>query len=110
MTLDTMNNFTSTGTVEMTDGEAVELDDEELCVLALAADPSPPLGDDAISVWTALGIDQRSPLPLWYMPPATGGSPARPGWRRRAAVTVIVAFLTINAYGLCNTYGDILSR
>ncbi len=87
-----------------------DVNDDELAALALAADPSENLGDDAVSVWTALGIDRRSPLPLWYMPPATGGTAPRPGWRRRAAVIVIVAFLTINAYGLCNTYGDILSR
>ncbi len=87
-----------------------EFSDDELAGLALAADPGASLGDDAVSVWTALGIDRRSPLPPWYMPTAVGGTKPGRGWRRRSAVIVIVAFLVINAYGLCNTYGDILNR
>jgi hypothetical protein len=32
------------------------------------------------------------------------------GWRRRVIWVVIAAFLTITAYGLCNTYGDLVLR
>jgi hypothetical protein len=27
------------------------------------------------------------------------------GWRRHVVILVVVAFLAIDAYGLCNTYG-----
>lgn len=45
-------------------------------------------------------------LPDWYMPSPMGG-PIR-GWRRTVALVVTAAFLLITAYGLCNTYGDLL--
>ena len=45
-------------------------------------------------------------LPDWYMPTPAGG--VIRGWRRAVAVLIIAAFLAITAYGLCNTYGDLL--
>lgn len=32
------------------------------------------------------------------------------GWRRQVIFLVIAAFLTITAYGLCNTYGQLHLR
>ena len=45
-------------------------------------------------------------LPDWYMPVPMGGRVG--GWRRAVALVIIAAFLLITAYGLCNTYGDLL--
>jgi hypothetical protein len=83
--------------------------DEELTVLALAADPDLEVDADAVSFWSVAGPEAgRAPedqlLPEWYMPPMTGRRLVR-GWRRRVVLLVIAAFLTIDAYGLCSTYG-----
>jgi hypothetical protein len=88
------------------DAESLEpLTDEELSVLALAADPDPSLDDDAVSFWdlTGAGPDQR--LPKWYMPAPIGGNGPVRGWRRRLVILLIASFLLIDAYGLCNIYG-----
>jgi hypothetical protein len=78
--------------------------DEELVALALAADPEPALGDDAVPI-RPLGAAAGDLLPDWYMPaPSTG---VRPGWRRRVAVGVVSSILLINAAGLCVTYGPV---
>jgi hypothetical protein len=79
------------------------LSDEELSELALAADPDPSL-DDAVSFWEATGARPGDRLPRWYMPTPVGGRPVR-GWRRRLVIFLIISFLLIDAYGLCNTYG-----
>jgi hypothetical protein len=85
---------------------AVEVTDEELCALALAADPDVELGDDAVPLedWTR-GPDD-GPLPAWYMP-ATAGGRLLTGWQRIPVGIVIAALLVINCYGLCNTYGQL---
>jgi hypothetical protein len=36
------------------------------------------------------------------------GATGAPRWWRWIAVAIIVAFLAIDAYGLCSTYGEIL--
>ena len=77
--------------------------DEELAVLALAADPDLPLPDDAVPIRAQ--HDSEELLPDWYMPAPTGG--ARPGWRRRIAITAVSSILLINAAGLCVTYGPV---
>ena len=86
------------------------IDDDELTALALAADPDIVVGADAVSVWDVLGPTRTPPLPGWYMP-APMAARATNGWRRvlvRANVGLIVAaFVTINAAGLCNTYGQL---
>ena len=82
--------------------------DEELCAEAMAADPDAGVADDAVSLWD-LTSHGPQPLPAWYMPAPMGGHLS--GWRRRLArfnvVMLIAAFVTINAYGLCNTYGQL---
>ncbi len=86
--------------------ETDETDDDELTRLALAADSDPPL-DDAVPLSQLLGSSPDAPLPSWYMPqPMVRPRPVR-GWRRRAIVLVVASFLAIDAYGLCNTYGDL---
>ncbi len=74
----------------------------ELTEQALAADPEPALGPDAVSVLAGPGSPEL--LPSWYMPAPASGVRAPRGARSVIAV-VIVAFLVINALGLCITYG-----
>jgi hypothetical protein len=89
------------------DQHALEpLTDEELCALALAADPDAEVADDAVSLWDLTGTEDAGSLPAWYMPAAAGGRLLH-GWRRVPPVLVIAAFLVINCYGLCNTYGQL---
>lgn len=81
------------------------LSDEELCRLALAADPTAPLSDDAIPWSLHLAEFAGAALPGWYMAPATARGGRR--WRTPIVVTVISAFLLIEALGLCNTFGQL---
>lgn len=79
------------------------ISDEELTALALAADPDQPLAPDAVPLSDYLA-DTFGPLPEWYMAPVM----ARHSGRRRQAVilSVVGAFLLIEAFGLCSTYGQ----
>ena len=82
------------------------ISDEELTAQALAAVPG-EVPDDAVpwSEAVADDVDGLDLLPGWYMPPPMVGGRILDGWRRRLALIVIVAFLAINAAGLCSTYG-----
>jgi hypothetical protein len=71
-----------------------QADDDELTALALASDPDVVLDDDAECFWDVTGSADDPWLPEWYMPtPMT--------------FLVIISFLTITMYGLCNTYGQL---
>ena len=82
---------------------ALPISEEELTALALAADPDEPLAADAVPLADYLA-DVFDPLPAWYMAPVM----ARHSGRRRQMVilAVIGAFLLIEAFGLCSTYGQ----
>lgn len=86
------------------------MSDEELTGIALAADPDAPLDDTAVPLAEYLETegDDGSLLPSWYMPAPMPGRRRLRGWRRRVAILVIVAFVLIDAYGLCSTYGSIV--
>jgi hypothetical protein len=58
-----------------------------------------------VDFWELTGSQPTRVLGDWYMATPVGGTRLVHGWRRRVVILVIVAFLTINAYGLCNTYG-----
>jgi hypothetical protein len=89
------------------DPEVMDLPtDEELCALALAADPDTEVGEDAVPLHDLIGASADGPLPSWYMPAAAGGRMLR-GWRRIPPVAVVAALVVINCYGLCNTYGQL---
>jgi hypothetical protein len=77
----------------------VEIADDELTALALAADPDQPLDPDA----QPIAVAAAGLLPEWYMPAArsTGGGSAR-RWMIGGLVVILVA---INCAGLCVTYG-----
>ena len=85
-------------------GDVDAFSDDELCALALAADPSAPLDPDA-KPWDGAVLHQSGLLPDWYMPTPAG---TRLGRLPRALVmSLIVGFLMINAAGLCITSGFI---
>ena len=79
--------------------------DEELCRLALAADPTAPLSDEAIPIGLHLAQFTGAALPAWYMAPASARGGRR--WRTPIVVAIISAFLLIEALGLCNTFGQL---
>jgi len=88
------------------DRASVEMSDEELTALALAADPDTPVAPDAVPLSELTGTKPDGPLPEWYMPAAAGGR-LLTGWRRVPPVLVVGSLLTINACGLCITYGKL---
>jgi hypothetical protein len=79
------------------------ISDEELTALALAADPTEMLDDDAVPFDVGGGSGL---LPDWYMPaPQALGRSRR---RSTVATTFIVSLLVLNALGLCVTYGSVV--
>ena len=102
----------STSTVvERTTVDPLDLTDETLDALALAADPDVAVPADAVSLWD-LDADRSGLLPAWYMPTPSAGpstASATTSWRRRAIVlTFVIALVLINAAGLCVTYGRVV--
>lgn len=79
----------------------VDISEEQLTELALAADPDAPLAADAVPI--DVHLLQFGSIPLWYMPPVARSGSGR--WRRPIVLAVVGAFLLIDALGLCNTYG-----
>ena len=81
------------------------ISEAELAELALAADPDAPLADDAVPL--AVYLDQAPGLlPSWYMP-----SPMirrGKGWRVPVVLVIVAAFVIIEAFGLCSTFGQLV--
>jgi hypothetical protein len=86
--------------------EAVELGftEAELTELALAADPDGPM-DDAVPMADYLG-QEPGLLPQWYMPSPMARSGKR--WRLPVVLVVVAAFVIIEAFGLCSTFGQVV--
>ncbi len=100
-----MINQVDRASAHVADGDEAELaplSEAELTQLALAADPSLPLSDDAVPISQHLAQFALT-LPEWYMPPAMARS--GPKWRIPVIGTIIAAFVIIEGLGLCNTYG-----
>ncbi len=77
----------------------------ELTALALSADPDGPLDDDAVPMAQYLG-EQDGLLPAWYMP--TPMARTGPRWRIPVVVAIVAAFVIIEAFGLCSTFGQLV--
>jgi hypothetical protein len=84
-----------------------EISDDELTQLALAADPDAEIPSDAVPLSELFGDDTGSLLPSWYMPAVARHAVHGRRWKRVVVILVILIFLAIDAYGLCNTYGSI---
>ena len=82
----------------------LNITDEELTELALAADPAAPLPVDAVPMSVHLSQFAAAPLPLWYMPAVARSGGGR-RWKLPLVLAVVSAFFLIDALGLCNTYG-----
>jgi hypothetical protein len=80
----------------------LDISDEELTALALAADPNGPVAADAVP-FRSLQADMAPLLPDWYMPASS--SRARRDWRSRVAISIAVGMVLINAFGICVTNG-----
>lgn len=88
--------------------EQTGLSDDELTAAALAADPDTVADGDAPSLWDLDDSPRGELLPSWYLPVSPAGSRHLRGWRRRLAYLVIATFLSIDAVGLCSTYGPLI--
>ena len=67
------------------------------------------VAEDAVSVWTVLDADEDvALLPQWYQPAPMRRARLLTGWPRRIAIATIIAFVAIDAFGLCSTYGHIV--
>jgi hypothetical protein len=80
------------------------LSDDELTALALSADPDAPLHPEAMPIDFYLGTAGAPALPAWYMAPARARIHRR--WGRALVVVLVGAFVLIEAFGLCSTYGQ----
>ena len=83
----------------------IPLTDAELTALAMAADPDAPLDEEAVPLHLHLAHFAGAALPQWYMAPAM--SRRGHGWRTPVILTIVAAFLLIEALGLCNTFGQL---
>ena len=81
------------------------LGEDELCALALAADPMVVPAVDAVPLGVYLGQDEGL-LPAWYMPAPMARF--RPGWRLPVVLAIVGAFVVIEAAGLCSTFGQVV--
>jgi hypothetical protein len=67
------------------------------------------VAEDAVSVWDVLDVDAETALlPSWYQPAPMRRRVLLTGWPRRVAILTIVAFIAIDAFGLCSTYGHVV--
>ena len=73
-----------------TDISDLDITDEELAELALAADPNAPLDDDAVP-FNSMQPEGAALLPQWYMP--VDASRVRSDWRAVVAVAIAVGLV-----------------
>lgn len=78
--------------------------DAELTALALGADPEQSVGPDAVPLNVYLG-QTVGLLPEWYMPQVMTRRIRR--GPQMIVLFLIGAFLLIEAFGLCSTYGQL---
>jgi hypothetical protein len=83
-----------------------DLTDDELTDLALSTGSEQPLDPDAVPL-ELYSSQSAGFLPMWYMPPVVAR--AAGGWRRPLVFVLIAAFLAIDGFGLCITYGQLVA-
>jgi hypothetical protein len=81
-----------------------EISDADLTMLALAADPDLPLDPEAVPLAVYLA-QAPGTLPEWYMAPAMARSGNR--WRALVVLSIVGAFIFIEALGFCSAYGPL---
>jgi hypothetical protein len=81
--------------------------DEQLTELALAVSPGSPVDVDAVPLSVYLGTLAQTGglLPQWYMP--TPMARHASGWRMPVVLTIVAAFVVIEALGLCSVFGQL---
>ena len=89
------------------DADLPPLSDAELEAQALAAPRCDVADEGAVPYWDLADRRDLDLLPAWYMPSPSAGARRLVGWKRSLAWALVVAFLAINAAGLCSTYGRI---
>jgi hypothetical protein len=77
----------------------------ELAELAMAADPGAPIDDDAVPVAVYLA-QEPGLLPSWYMPSPMARHSR--GWQVPVVLVIVAAFVIIEAFGLCSTFGQLV--
>ena len=89
------------------DAEAIDLGftEAELTELALSADPDAAMDEDAVPLSVYLG-QSAGLLPHWYMPSPMARAGSR--WRMPVVLVIVAAFVIIEAFGLCSTFGQIV--
>jgi hypothetical protein len=97
----------ATGAIGLVGPESHEVGftEAELTELALAADPDAPMDEDAVPLSVYLN-QLPGLLPTWYMPSpmARGGK----RWRIPVVMVIVAAFVIIEAFGLCSTFGQLV--
>jgi len=84
--------------------------EDDLTALALASPPMAVPAEDAVPLAVYLGQDPGL-LPDWYMPAPMsrmGLSRVHSRWRMPVVLVLIGAFLVIEAFGLCSTFGQVV--
>jgi len=81
------------------------IDEAALTALALAAPRMGVPAEDAVPLTVYL---EQEPglLPAWYMP--TPMARVSPRWRLPVVLALVAAFVIIEAFGLCSTFGQIV--
>ncbi len=80
------------------------LTEAELTALALSADPGAPLDDEAVPMAHYLA-QTVGLLPEWYMPAPMLRTR---GWKVPVVLGIVVAFVVIEALGLCSAFGQVV--
>ncbi len=93
----------------LSDGDAFAspFSEEELTRLALEGDPADPLDETAIPIGVYLG-QLPGLLPQWYMPTPMIRHARGRAWRLPVVLAIVAAFVIIEAFGLCSTFGQLV--
>lgn len=83
--------------------EDIEISDDELTTMALAAGADSPLGADAVPLH--LGPSYAM-LGSWYMAPIS--TKRLSGWRMPVVIAIVATLVALEALGLCSIFGQVV--